>query len=162
MTCFGNGQELNGGTPSGACDPVNFWAYRDANQAISSGLETVVDWNNKLVTENPVGFMNLTTNIATIPSNGTYVVSSSIEMSIAAAGSGYLRWYLNNTYRGSSSDYHATAGVIVLNFAATRYLFAGDTIEMRVFENTGFAASLIGCCNQLFFSCSSICLSDLP
>lgn len=162
MTCFGNGQTLNGDTPSGACDPVNFWAYRNANQAISSGVEQLIDWNNKLVTENPVGFMNLATDIATIPTNGTYVLSSSIEITIAAAGSCYLRWYLNNTYRGASSDYHGTAGTIVLNFAATRYLFAGDTIEMRVFQNTGFAASLIGCCNQLFFSCSSICLADLP
>lgn len=162
MTCFGNGQELNGGAPSGACDPVNFWAYRDANQAITSGVEALIDWNNKLVTENPAGFMNLTTNIATIPSNGTYVLSSSIEMTVAAAGSGYLRWYLNGTYRGAQTVYSDIANTIVLNFAATRYLFANDTIEMRVFQNTGFAASLIGCCNQLFFSCSSICLSDLP
>ena len=162
MTCFGNGQKLNGDAPSGACDPQNFWAYRNINQTISSGLETLIDWNNKLGTENPVGFMNLTTNIATIPSNGNWVISSSIEMTIAAAGSGYLRWYLNNTYRGADSDYHNTAGTIVLNFAATRYLFAGDTIEMRVFQNSGFTASLVGCCNQLFFSATSSCLADLP
>ena len=158
--CFGNGDLLNG--ESGECDPQNFWAYRNANQSISSGLETLIDWNNKLGTENPTGFMNLTTDIATIPTNGNWVISSSIEMTLAAAGSGYLRWYLNNTYRGADSDYHNTAGTIVLNFAATRYLFAGDTIEMRVFQNSGFAASLIGCCNQLFFSATSSCLADLP
>lgn len=162
MTCYGNGVAINGGGGGTACDPINFWAYRSSNMTIPPAVETRVDWTAKLGTENPVGFMNLTTDIATIPQNGTYVISSSVEMVTAAAGSGYLRWYLNSVYRGAQSDYIATAGTMVLNFAATRYLYSGDTIEMRVYQNTGFNASLIGCCNQLFFSASAICLGDIP
>lgn len=157
MGCFFGGKPPNGGGGDSSCNNTGFYAYRTINQTISSGLETVIDFNAKWATESPLGVYNLTTDTFTAPVDGRYVFSSSIEMALAARGSCQLRYYYNGTYRGSDSDESSIPGTVIPAFAITHWMFQGDTCQMRVFQNSGFAASLIGCCNQLFFSGSLIC-----
>lgn len=155
--CFYGGEPPNG---DGACIDVGFYAWRDLNQAISSGLETVIDWTMKLATENPSGIMSLATDTFTVPagSAGRYTITSGIEMTIAARGSCYLRCYHNGVYNGSSSDEGSIATTLTPNYALIKYLAVGDTIQMRVFQNSGFAATIVGCCDQNWFSASSHCV----
>ncbi len=152
------GCTINGQTPSnggaGQAD-IGFYAWRNANQAITSGLETLVNWTNKS-DENPAGIMNLTTEIFTAPNRGRYSFTSGVEMVIAARGSCYLRFYKNGVYQGGSSDEGSLATTLTPNFAIVTWMEVGDTAQIRVFQNSGFAASLIGCCNQLFFSGAAI------
>lgn len=152
--CYFGGKLPDGG---GGCSNVGFYAYRNANQTISSGLETVIDFNLKWSTESPAGVFNLTTDTFTAPVTGRYSFSSSIEMTLSARGSCQLRYYFNNVYRGSDSDESSIAGTVIPGWAITHYMTAGDTCQMRVWQNSGFAASLIGCCNQLFFSGALVC-----
>jgi len=156
IACFLDGEPPNGGG-GGSCTNVGFYAYRNANQTISSGLETVILFSNKWATESPAGVFNIGTDTFTAPVEGRYVFSSSVEMTLAARGSCQLRYYFNSVYRGSASDESSIAGTVIPNFAITHYMRVNDTCQMRVWQNSGFAASLIGCCNQLFFSGSLIC-----
>jgi hypothetical protein len=151
MTCFGNGQQL----PS--CN-YGFYTWRNANLAVPSGVEVLVGFLLTSATDNPLNFYSTVGNIATVPVTGRYVMTTGVEIVTAAAGSAFLRLYINGVYAGASSDEASTATTLTPNFALTKYLFAGDTVRPTVFQNTGFAATLIGCCNQLFFSMSACCV----
>lgn len=151
------GCTVNGETPTngdGQAD-IGFYAWRNLNQTISSGLDTPVNWTNKS-DENPAGIMNLTTDLFTAPNRGRYSFTTGIEMTIAARGSCYLRFYKNAVYRGGASDEGSIATTLTPNFAIVIWMEVGDTAQVTVFQNSGFAASLIGCCNQLFFSGAAI------
>lgn len=147
------GCTYNGQMPDVDAGAVNigFWAWRNLNQAITSGVETVVNWTNKR-DENPTGIMNLTTDTFTAPQAGRYIITAGVEMTIAARGSCYIRVYKNNVYQGSDSDEGSIATTVTPSVSQKDWLNANDTIQIRVFQNTGFAATLIGCCNNLWFS----------
>ncbi len=151
MTCYGNGQKLDC-----CCLPFGFFAYSDEYHTIVSGVETLMDWNLKR-DENPVGMMDLATDIATLPAEGWWTFTSSIECVLAIRGQFYLRFYKNGVYVGGQSESYDIAGTVVVNGALVDYFEAGDTVEIRVFQNSGFNCNLIGCCDQLWFSGALIC-----
>lgn len=150
MVCFGNGKRLDG------CLLYGFWAWSDQYQAIPSGVETLVTWNQKR-DENPAGMMDLATETATIPIEGWWTFTSSLEIVLAIRGNFYHRWYKNLVYVGGQSESYDIAGTVVTNAAFVDYFQIGDTVQVRCFQNTGVACNLIGCCNQLWFSGALIC-----
>ncbi len=150
--CFYGGKPP--ATGGGGTD-IGFYAYRSLNQTISSGVETVIGFNVKQ-DENPSGVFNLTTDTFTAPQTGRYVFSSGIEMTIAARGSCYLRFYLNGVYNGSSSDEGSIPTTLTPNYSLVTWMVSGETAQMRAFQNSGFTGTLVGCCNQLWFSGAAI------
>lgn len=155
--CFADGMPLDG-DGGGACVVVGFNAsVPSGGQAIPSGVETTVNWSSK-ANEVPAGFMNLATETATIPFDGRYVVNTGVELVTAAAGSVYLRLYVSGAYAGGNSGYAGLATTITPSFGYTKFFTAGQTVQVRVFQNTGFAVSLIGCCAQSFLNISGWCL----
>ncbi len=154
MACFYDGVEVGG--PGGGCENVGFYATRMSNQAIASGVETPVNFTS-VMDANPVGVFSTATDLFTSPVEGRYVFTANFEMTIAARGSGYLRWYINGTYNGGASDEGSIATTLTPNSSIVYWLTVGETMQVRAFQNSGFAATLIGCCNQIWFSGALIC-----
>jgi hypothetical protein len=152
--CFSDGLPLDG---AGGCVDVGFWAYRaTTNQTIAPTVETVVNLTNK-ADESPVGVFNLTTDTFTAPITGRYVFSASVELVTAAAGSAYLRIYIGGTYRWGASDQSSLATTLTPCLSLVTWMTSGTTAQIRIYQNTGFNATLIGCCNQSGFSGALIC-----
>ena len=155
MACFYDGVEA-GGPGGDGCENVGFYATRLSNQAIGSGVEQVVNFTS-VMDDNPVGVFSTATDLFTAPVEGRYVFTANVEMTIAARGSCYLRWYINTVYNGGASDEGSIPTTLTPNSSLVYWLSIGDTIQVRVFQNTGFAATLVGCCNQIWFSGALIC-----
>ncbi len=169
MGCFINGDPVDAPV-GGECSDIGFFAYTTSNQTLSSGIDKDIYLVLKR-DENPVGSFSLTAGGLTIPAfytapeDGRYVFSAGIEANIAARGSLFLRCYINNLipgttagYIGSDSDEVSIATVATPNYSLVTRLSAGDTVQMRAFQNSGFTASLIGCCAQIWFSGALICI----
>lgn len=154
MSCFYDGVEA--GAPSGGCQNVGFYATRLSNQTFGVGVELPIDFTSKM-DENPVGVFNLATDLFTAPVEGRYVFACNIEVITAARGSVYLRWYINNVYNGGDSDEGSIPTTLTPNASLVYWLDIGDTVAVRAFQNTGFAATIVGCCNQIWFSGALIC-----
>lgn len=169
MGCFINGDPVDGGGGDGECSDIGFYAYTLSNQVLSSGIDVDIYYTLK-TEENPIGSFSLTAGGLTIPAyytapeTGRYVFSAGIEANIAARGSLFLRFYHNNIipgttagYQGSDSDEVSLATVATPSFSWVTRLTAGDTVQARAFQNSGFSATLVGCCAQIFFSGALIC-----
>lgn len=150
--CYLGGRDPNGPMPT--ILDVGFKAIT-SGMSITSGLETNINWTSKSQ-ESPVGVFNLATDLFTAPVDGRYVFTSSLELVLGARGACYNRFYISGTYIGSASDETSIAGTVTPTMSCVTWMTAGQTAQIRIFQNSGFAGSLIGCCNQSFFSGSLI------
>jgi len=137
VCCDGGG----GGAPN-----VGYEAYRTTNLSIAPTVETLINWNSKAF-ENPVGVFNLTTDRFTAPTEGRYSFTGGIKLDTAAAGSVYLRIYRGANFVTEQSVYSNVANTLSPSVSAILWLTAGQTVEARVFQNTGFFSTLQGCGN---------------
>lgn len=152
--CFLGGQPPVDGGGSCECENHGFWAYRSANQTIGSGTNVALDYTTKR--DDPSGMFSLATDYATIPVTGRYTFTAAVELVFGARGQGFLRCFRNGTsvtgtYWGSGSDETSIPGTTTPQYTVTDWFQAGETLKMYVFQNSGFAASAIGCCNQIWF-----------
>lgn len=120
---------------------VGFFGYRAVgNQALASGLEVLIVVPDKV--DDDGGDFNTSTYQFTAPTVGRYVFACSIEITIAASGIGECRIYRNSTRQAEASDQSNVASTVKPCVAVALKLDAGDTVEVRAWENTGFAATL--------------------
>lgn len=140
MSCFGNGYLLDG---AAGCTPYYTLAYKTSGQTLPPTVATTVNMQAKEA-ENPSGFFNLTTDIATIPFDGQYTITGTVEIILAAAGLAYAAIEINAVGYGLDSVDARAAGVINLAPTITRYMTAGDQIRLRAQQNTGFNATISG------------------
>jgi len=150
--CFVNGAPLS---LTAGQQNIGFYAYRNANMTISPSFETLITYNTK-TNELPVGVFSTVTYRFTAPKDGRYSFTSAANLITAAAGSGYLRLYKNGTRIGEQSDYGNAAMTLSLEYSAVIWLAKTDWVEMRIFQNTGFNATLSGVGVQLCFSGAAI------
>lgn len=153
--CFGNGQPLDG--MNGGCGNYYTLAYKTSNGNLPSGVPTTINFHT-IEAENPAGFFNLASDIATIPYDGMYTVTATVETTLAAAGIYYGAIEINTvSYSLSSMD--AIAAVTAnLTMAITRYMTAGDQIRVRAQQNTGFLATIQGVQRRTCIAITSACI----
>jgi hypothetical protein len=71
-----------------------------------------------------------------------------LVLTLAAAGSCYIRMYINNltpgtgTPIGTSSATTSIAAVVSPSLSGVHWLSVGDTVQMRIYQNSGFAATM--------------------
>lgn len=162
-TCFVDGQPPGAASAGCECENHGFFAWRAANQTIGSGVNVAIDYTNKR--DDPSNMFNLATDLATIPVTGRYAFTSNIEINHGARSQGFLRVFRNGTditgtYYGSDSDETSLAGTTTPCWAFVDWFTVGETLKMYCFQNSGFAATAVGCCNQIFFSGALIYLNQ--
>lgn len=148
--CFVNGSPLVTGQQN-----IGFFAYRNANMTISPASETVITFNTK-TNESPSGCFSTSTYRFTAPKTGRYAFTASGDLITAAAGSGYLRLYKNSTQVAEQSVYGNAAMTLSIEVSVIIWMAKNDTIEARVYQNTGFNATLSGVGVQVCFSGAAI------
>lgn len=150
--CFYNG-EIPGGN-DGACTNLGFFVERAANQSISTGVETVMNLDT-IIEENPPGTIDLAGDrfVATIP--GRYGFALSADITTATSGYAEVRLYVNGIRRTDSRDYAPFAATTKPSTTFFFQLAIGDIVQPRIFQVTGFTATLNGGDNQ--FSGALIC-----
>lgn len=147
MGCYNDGV-LEGG--SGGCVAYNTGATFVGVTAITDTIKTrVINYTSAVSSENPAGMLNLVTGIATIPYAGNWTFTSTMEMTISAAGvvfhgielnlggGGWFGWSISENWPGA-------AGFVNLACSVTKYFDAGDQVAAFVQQYTGFAATLNG------------------
>lgn len=161
MPCFGNGEILDGGD-GGGCVPYYTGVYKSGTISIPPTVNTQVNFNT-LIAENPSGFFNLTTDVATIPYEGNWTITSTVEMIAAAGGMFFHAIELNiggsgyTAYSIATNDLFA-ASYVNLACAVTKYLQAGDLVRFMVQQLTGFNATLNGTGRRVNAHITSSCL----
>jgi hypothetical protein len=144
--CFYGGEIPDNGV--GNVD-IGFLAVKDIPQSVSSGVSTLLTFDSKLPDESPVGSFNLATNKYTVPQEGRYIFTIGSELSVAARGSGYLELWIDfgagPIYKGSQSDESSVASGMALCYSLVHWVKAGDIVEARLFQNSGFNVNVIAC-----------------
>ena len=145
--CFGDGVLLDGGGAVAGCTPYYTAVYKVGSGTIPPTVKTGINYTN-LISENPGGFFNLTTDVATIPFTGTWTITSTIEMITSAGGICFHGIEINEgsgyTVFSIDSNDVFSASYCNLVCAVTKYLQAGNTVQFFVQQNTGFNATLNG------------------
>lgn len=161
MSCFGDGELLDGGGGAVGCTAYYTGVYRSGAATIGPTVKTPINFTN-LIAENPGGFFNLTTDVATIPFTGNWTITSTIEMITAAGGICFNGIEINQgagyvVYSIDSNDVFA-ASYVNLVCAVTKYLQAGDLVQFFVQQNTGFNATLNGTQRRVNAHITSSCI----
>lgn len=122
---------------------VGFRAVKvSGTQILNSTVEAKVSLDT--VTDDTDGnFDNVTQYTFTAPEDGWYVFSATASISMAVAGSGEVRLYKNTTLERKVGACISTAGIIFPNVSAEVKMSAGDTVEMRAYQATGSAATIL-------------------
>jgi hypothetical protein len=146
--CFIGGQPPgNGADP--CCEEVGFFAERfNTTQSISTGVETKIICDTVLM-DNGRGDFSLINSWFLVPFTGRYSFDCSFDLTTAAGGPVECRLYQNAIKRSDESNHPTTAVTTKVGASATLWCAAGDTIDFRVFQTTGFTATLVSCNNQI-------------
>lgn len=142
-----------GGLPGGGdgdpcCVDVGFFAERfNSAQSITTGIETKIDCDT--VIWDPGGDFSLANDWFLVPLEGRYVFTASFDLVVAAAGSCEIRLYHNATKRTDESNHPPFAKTTKLGCSVVLWCQPGDTVDFRVFQITGFTATLVSCNNQI-------------
>jgi hypothetical protein len=94
--------------------------------------------------DNPGGSnYNTTTGIYTVPSDGTYTISMTMNITTAAGGDVEARIFYNNSVNlAGAHQKFDVASTRMLNCSTTYVMSAGDNIRFQVSQLTGFSATL--------------------
>lgn len=162
MTCFGDGQLLDGNGGSAGCVAYNTNAYRTGTAVIGPTVKTQINYTAVEAGEDPAGFFNLATDVATIPHDGNWTITSTIELITAAAGVCFHTITINQGVSdvdySVSSAFPGSAAYVNLTCAITKLLTAGDLVRFWVQQNTGFNATLNGTARRVNASITSSCI----
>jgi hypothetical protein len=157
-TCCKSGLPIIGGGSPGynQFDNVGFYVWRASAQTVT-GTPVSPNFSAK-VEERPSGAFDLSTNSFTAVRAGRYVFSGGIELIMAAAGSAFVQIEINSVFQNSSSSFTSTPGTISVSHTAIFWLDIGDSVRIRMFQDSGTNASLVGSAYKSFFTGSSIFL----
>lgn len=137
----------NGGDP--CCEEVGFFAERFyTNQATVTGVEAKIMCDTVLM-DNGRGDFDLVNSWFLVPFDGRYSFDCSLDLSVGATGVCEVRLYQNAIKRSDESNHPPAAEVTKIGTSVTLWCLAGDTIDFRVYQITGFAASVVSCNNQI-------------
>lgn len=147
--CFFGGQAENGGDPDPCCVEVGFFAERFfSSQSITTGIETKILCDTVLM-DNGRGDFSLVSSQFVVPFEGRYSFDCSFDLTVAAAGSCECRLYQNAIKRSDESTHPPFAKTTKIGTSVTLWCAVNDTIDFRVFQITGFTATLNSCNNQI-------------
>jgi hypothetical protein len=119
---------------------IGFEAYRTATQSLSSGVETLVQFNT--VANNEGSDFSTSTYKFTAAVNEWYTLAASLRVTLSAAGYVAIRLYKNTTLVAEDEGYLNAAGNISVSLAKVAKPAVNDTFEVRVFQVSGFAATI--------------------
>jgi len=158
MPCFANGKPWPE-AGNGGCTPYTSTVYRDGSQTLSTGAKTVVNFTNVEAGENPAGMFNLATDTATIPYTGTWVITATLEIIISGSGYIYGGIEVNGVPYAIDSDEIFAPGYGNVSLSVTKYLTAGNTVQVWAQQYSGLNGTLNGVTRRVNCSISSICVS---
>jgi hypothetical protein len=126
---------------TGAAPNVGFRAWRGSSQVLNTLTETKIQFDNDA--DDDGGDFDSTTNYYFVaPTAGRYVFSCTAEITLAAAGRGEVRLFKNSTEMRRGDSSFESAGTIYPHVSMELKLAASDTVEIRGWQNTGFAATI--------------------
>lgn len=129
-------------TNGGAGIPTSYFrAYRGSTQNLPNTTETKIQFNTETY-DNDADYDNATNYQFTAPEDGLYSFSTTLKVTLGAVGSCECRIYVNSTMIQSDSKYFPSAGTVFNHCSATTKLSASDTVEIRAYQGTGFAATI--------------------
>lgn len=144
--CFFDGKSPSNGDGGGGQN-VGFFVERFSNQTISTGVETNLNIDT-VIEENPAGVVDLVNDRFIAPVEGRYGFSLSADIVLAASGYAEVRLYVNGTLRTDSRDRNPFSGTVKPSTSFFFYLAQNDWVQPRIFQVTGFTATISGCQNQ--------------
>jgi len=162
MSCFGDGILLNGGGSGTPCVPYHSVVYRTTGVTLPPTVKTLVNFTAVETGEDPAGMFNLTTDTATIPYDGNWTVTSTLEIITAVGGivfgsieinpgTGFVPYSIDSVEPFSA----AVCNVVM---AITKYCLAGELIRVYAQQNTGFNATINGTTRRVNCSITSACI----
>lgn len=119
---------------------AQFAADKTGTQTMNNGVEIVVNWENENYDDDNI--LSLITDLATITTAGMYVISSSVKVSVAAAGQIEVYLYINGSKYTTASGSINTAGTMVANVAVPIRLAVSDTIQIKSAQFSGFTGTM--------------------
>lgn len=119
---------------------IGFEAYRTATQSLTTSVETVIQFNN--VVNNDGSDFSTSTYKFTAAVNEWYILAASIDVTLAAAGACVMRLYKNSTLIALSGNYSPSSGTIAMSLATAVKPAVNDTFEIRIFQTSGFTATI--------------------
>lgn len=126
----------DGGAPN-----VGFYAKRTSgNQTLNSASETKVAFPAE--DEDPGSDFNTTTYVFTAPTAGRYTFTASAQITLAIAGRVELRLYHGSTLVSEGGSRTNQAESLRCCVAVVRHMAASETMEVRAFQTSGFAATI--------------------
>jgi hypothetical protein len=132
---------LFGGQTISPSPDVGFYAKRSTSQVLNNLTETKIQFDSEDYDSG--SDYDATTNYQfTAPTTGQYTISASGEVTLAAAGRAELRVYVNSTLKAVGDSSFESAGTVFPNVSLEYRLTASDTVEIRGWQNSGFAATI--------------------
>lgn len=162
MPCFGNGRPIDDGGAATPCVPYHSLAYKSGSQTLFSTVKTVINMTAVEAGEDPAGTFNLVTDQFTIPFDGNWTITSTIEMITSAGGICFHGIEINSgggfvPYSIAAMDPFA-ASFVNLACAVTKYMVTGEIIQVFAQQNTGFNATINGVTRRVNASLTSACI----
>lgn len=114
--------------------------YRSSSQSITTGVEAAVSFN---IERYDIGGDYVAPTF-TVPSSGFYNIQTCISLTMAATDVPRVRIYKNEIKIADGSDATAGASTVRPCASVTDLFAAGDEIEVRAFQTSGFTATLQG------------------
>lgn len=132
-----------------ASKPIGYW-YRNANQSIASGTDTIVSWTTESYDTDNMWSVGAADHLL-IATPGKYVITAQVDWTPNATGYRAQRILLNGTNRNtdviSEYSFPVTGSAVESIFQVETYplaLVAGDVIYLQVRQQSGVALSAIG------------------
>lgn len=103
-------------------------------QSITSGSETKITFPTSI--QNRGGF-TIASDVVTVPTTGVYDINAALYYPGNSSGYRLTRIYINGTLTGNDYVAPSATADLTLRSVITKYLTAGDTIEIRTLQNSG-------------------------
>jgi hypothetical protein len=139
--------------PVSSVDQPFYYATTSGTQSISpASITTFTNWTPSTNR----GFAAISSGILTVPDDGTYLISTTMEFESNTTGiREIIVWYNNTTSIAQINVDTTSGGFSTIHTVSTCYLFlSGDNVRVRVYQNSG--GSLLVGANTTNFSVTKL------
>jgi hypothetical protein len=147
--------EICSNTYNGYCrQNFRFYVYRFGLNNIGAAPQRPV-WNQTSFLY-PPGSFDYVNKWFIIPTTGLYSFVGGAEITLAAAGTSFIDFWINGLVWVTASETTSVAKTIYPNNCVNLWLQKGDTVEYRIYQDSGLNATIGLNLYQTFFCGTSV------
>lgn len=115
-------------------------AYMSGSQSLNTTTETLVKYTSETYDDDSAH--STSTGKFTAVTAGIYIITASLNCTLAAAGTVHIRIYKNSTQMDTSAAYIDKAGTVYPAITTTLKLSVSDTVEIRAYQDSGYSSTI--------------------